>query len=140
MERRAGPSAPNGQWTRSEHNLDFILERDGRIYGVEVKNTLPYIEDRELRIKLDICTHLGVSPLFVVRAMPAIWVQDIVKRGGFVLVLGYQLYPLSHKSFADEVRNRLRLPIDAPKALYDGTMRRFEKWHEARVREAETSL
>jgi hypothetical protein len=121
------------EWTKTEHNLDFLFERDGRVYGVEVKNTLPYIEDKERRIKLEICAHLGVVPLFVVRAMPAIWVQDIARRGGFTLILRHQRYPLSHKSFADEVHERTGLPVDAPKALYDGTIRRFEKWHVKRL-------
>jgi hypothetical protein len=66
--------------------------------------------------------------------MPRIWVMDIIKRGGFALILEYQLYPLSHKSFADEVRTRLQLPVDAPRALYDGTMQRFVSWHERQLR------
>lgn len=121
------------EWTKSDHNLDFLFERDSRVYGVEVKNTLPYINDKEFRTKLELCEHLRVIPLFVVRAMPRIWVQDVVKKGGFVLILEYQLYPLSHKSFADEVRARLRLPVDAPRALYDGTMQRFVSWHERQL-------
>ncbi len=27
-------------WIETENNLDFIFERDGQAYGVEVKNTL----------------------------------------------------------------------------------------------------
>ncbi len=122
------------RWTKTEHNLDFLFERDGRVYGIEVKNTLPYINDKEFRIKLAICNHLQIFPVFVVRAMPRVWVQDVVKRGGFALVLRYQLYPLSHKSFADEVRTRLGLPVDAPRALYDGTMQRFVSWHERQLK------
>jgi len=30
------------KWTRTEHDLDFILERDGLVYGGEVKNTLRF--------------------------------------------------------------------------------------------------
>lgn len=121
------------RWTKTEHNLDFLFERDGRVYGVEVKNTLPYIDDKEFKVKLDICNHLQVVPLFVARAMPRIWIQEVARRGGFTLVLRHQLYPLSHKSFADEVRTRLGLPVDAPRALYDGTMQRFVSWHERQL-------
>ena len=28
------------RWSETGHDLDFIFERDGRVYGVEVKNTL----------------------------------------------------------------------------------------------------
>ena len=121
------------QWEESEHDLDFIFARDERVYGVEVKNTLPYINDREMRLKVRLCAHLGITPLFVVRAMPAIWIGEINRGGGFTLVLRYQLYPLSHKGFAEEVRETMGLPVDAPRALYDGTMQRFVGWHERQV-------
>jgi hypothetical protein len=32
------------EWTHSEHNLDFIFERDSMVYGIEVKNTLGYMD------------------------------------------------------------------------------------------------
>lgn len=85
---REAKSFQGREWTRTEHNLDFLFERDGRVYGVEVKNTLPYIDDKELRIKLEICDHLQVRPLFVVRAMPRIWIQEVVRQGGFCWCLG----------------------------------------------------
>ena len=119
----------NRRWVETDHNLDFIFEKDGRTYGVEVKNTLPYIHDAELNAKLDMCDHLGIHPVFVTRAMPAIWIQDIANRGGFTLVLRHHLYPLSHKRLADQVKARLRIPADAPRALYDGTLQRFDNWH-----------
>jgi hypothetical protein len=114
---------------KSDHDLDFLFERDGRVYGVEVKNTLSYIRDDELNTKVDLCAHLDVVPVFVVRAMPKIWIQDLARRGGFALVLRHHLYPLSHKRLAGEVKARLGLPADAPRALYDGTIQRFENWH-----------
>ena len=121
------------KWEESEHDLDFIFERDGRAYGIEVKNTLPYINDREMRIKVRLCKHLGLKPVFVVRAMPGIWIGEVSRAGGFTLVLGYQLYPLSHKRFANEVAEKMGLPVDAPRALYDGTMQRFVSWHEKQI-------
>ena len=134
MQRGREARAFDGRtWTRTKHNLDFLFERDGRVYGVEVKNTLPYINDEELGIKRALCAHLGVIPLFVVRMMPRIWIQDVAREGGFVLVLKHHLYPLSHKALAAEVRETLGLPADAPRALYDGTMQRFVSWHEKQV-------
>jgi hypothetical protein len=118
------------RWVKTEHNMDFLFERDGRVYGVEVKNTLPYIRDDELATKLELCAYLNLVPVFVVRAMPKIWIQDVARRGGFTLLLKHHLYPLSHRALAGEVKSRLGLPADAPKALYDGTMQRFVSWHE----------
>jgi len=121
------------RWSQSAHNLDFMFERDGRAYGVEVKNTLPYIHDAELRTKLALCRSLEVIPVFVVRAMPRIWIQEIARHGGFTLVLRYHLYPLSHRRFAERVRTELGIPVDAPRALYDGTVQRFLSWHERQL-------
>jgi hypothetical protein len=36
------------RWTKTDHNLDFIFERDRIEYGCEVKNTLGYIDKEEL--------------------------------------------------------------------------------------------
>ena len=43
------------EWTQTDHDLDFIFERDGRVYGVEVKNTLRYIDYAEFRTKIEMC-------------------------------------------------------------------------------------
>lgn len=58
------------QWTETEHDLDFVFERDGRAYGVEVKNTLGYMDHEEMRTKMRLCTALGVTPVFVARMLP----------------------------------------------------------------------
>jgi len=42
----------------------------------------------------------------------------------------WQLYPLSHKKLADRVKSELGIRADAPRALADGTMKRFTDWHE----------
>lgn len=80
-------------WNRTEHDLDFIFERDEIGYGVEVKNTLGYMEFGELEVKIEMCHNLGVKPVFAVRMLPKSWVKEIVDAGGFALILKYQLYP-----------------------------------------------
>ena len=45
----------------------------------------------------------------------------------------YQLYPITHKDPARRVAKELALPVDTAKALQDGTMDRFERWHEKLV-------
>jgi hypothetical protein len=54
------------EWTETKHDLDRVFERDGIAYGTEIKNTLGYIEKEELEIKLKMCKHLGLCPLFIV--------------------------------------------------------------------------
>jgi hypothetical protein len=80
-------------WTATGHNLDRIVERDGIFYGVEIKNTLPYIPRDEFRIKLDLCRHLGLAPLFVSRMAPKNYNYEIIERGGCFLDSGNTVLP-----------------------------------------------
>jgi hypothetical protein len=121
------------RWRRTEHDLDFIFERDGTAYGVEVKNTLGYMPHDELLIKIEMCEELGVRPVFAARMLPKSWVKEVVDAGGFALIMKYQLYPWAHRDLARRVRDELGLPVDAPRALQDGTMDRFMRWHRPNV-------
>ena len=118
------------EWEESGHDLDFIFEKDGVAYGIEVKNTLGYMNHDELTIKIRLCKYLGIRPVFVVRMFPAHWMEEVRQEGGFVLILKYQLYPWTHKDLAKRVKEQLDLPVDAPRTLYDVTMKRFLTWHE----------
>ncbi len=120
-------------WAETNHDLDFIFERDGRQYGVEVKNMLGYMDQGEFRAKIKMCHSLGLAPVFVARMLPKTWIEELRRAGGFALILKWQLYPPAHKALAKRVREELGLPVDAPRALADGTMARFLAWHEKRV-------
>ncbi len=117
-------------WTKTNHNLDFIFERDHKAYGVEVKNTLGYIDRKEFATKIEMCQHLGLHPLFAVRMLPRTWIHELNTAAGYAMILKHQLYPWTHKELAKRVAKELGLPVDAPKALYDGTMNRFLDWHQ----------
>jgi hypothetical protein len=41
----------------------------------------------------------------------------------------YQLYPWTHRDLARRVRDTFGLPVDAPRALWEGTIVRFLRWH-----------
>jgi predicted RecB family endonuclease len=120
-------------WVASSHDLDFIYEKDAFAYGVEVKNSLGYMREDELDLKVQLCELLGITPLFVVRYMPKTWLYRVQQAGGYVLILKYQMYPLSHLELARAVREELGLPIQAPAALWDSTVHRFTSWHDRRV-------
>jgi hypothetical protein len=121
------------KWTASSHDVDFIYEKDGFAYGVEVKNSLAYMREDELNLKMQLCEVVGVTPMFVVRYMPKTWFHRVQQAGGYVLMLKYQMYPLSHVELARAVREELGLPIQAPAALWDSTVQRFTSWHDRRV-------
>ena len=117
------------EWTESKHDLDRVFERDGIAYGAEIKNTLSYIERGELEIKVRICQHLKLRPLFIVRMAPKSYVQFVAEAGGFTLIFKYQLYPFGQKPFASKVQARLGLPTDSPTRIEDGTVKRLLDWH-----------
>lgn len=117
------------EWKLTEHNMDFIFERDGVAYGVEVKNKLGYMDHEEFQLKIRLCKHLGIRPVFVARMLPKTWIKEVIDARGFGLIMKYQLYPWTHKELAKRVAKEFRLPVDAPKVIEDGTMGRFLKWH-----------
>jgi hypothetical protein len=117
------------KWEETEHNLDFIFERDGIAYGIEIKNTLGYMDRDEFLLKTRLCRVLGVRPVFVCRMLPRTWINELRLQGGFSLILQYQLYPWTHHDLAKRVREELGLPVDTPRHLAEGTMNRFLKWH-----------
>ena len=121
------------EWTETDHNVDLVFERDGVRYGIEVKNTLSYMDYRELKIKVRLCRHLGIRPVFVVRMAPRHWLLEVSRAGGFVLILKYQLYPWTHADLARRVASTFGLPVDAPRALASGTMDRFLNYHQKNV-------
>ena len=98
--------------------------------GIEVKNTLGYMEYEEFDTKIRLCGRLGIRPVFVVRMIPKTWIKELIDRGGYAMILKYQLYPWTHRDLAQRVARELGLPVDAPRALADGTMERFLRWHE----------
>ncbi len=65
------------EWKETEHDLDRVFERDGIAYGAEIKNTLKYIPRHELTVKIKMCQHLGLRPLFIVRAAPKSYINEV---------------------------------------------------------------
>ncbi len=121
------------KWAKTNHNLDFIIDRDGRTYGCEVKNTWDYIDADEMRIKLDMCKFLGITPLFIMRYSPKTYNDEVIRRGGFVLIFVSQIYPLGQQSLVKRIKEELGLPADCPKAIPSGIIDRFMKWHVSKV-------
>lgn len=124
----------NGRkWTETEHDLDFILERDAIAYGAEVKNKFRYIDEDELRIKLQMCNFLGIRPLFIMRGSPKSYNHEIIKKGGFAMIFEAQIYPFGQEELVKKIEQVLELPVDCPKAIPEGIIDRFINWHNKKV-------
>jgi hypothetical protein len=118
------------KWEKSGHDLDFVFEKDGVAYGCEIKNTLGYITLDELKIKLEMCEHLRLKPLFIMRGSPKTYNYMIIDKGGYAMIFGSQIYELSQSKLVKRLREELGLPVDCPKAIPDGILERFVNWHE----------
>lgn len=120
-------------WTETKHDLDRVFTRDGINYGVEIKNTLSYIEKGELDVKLRMCAHLQLRPLFIMRMAPKSYMHLIQQQGGFGLLFGKQLYPYGADALARQVSQELNLPVECIREIPAGHLQRFDNWHRALI-------
>lgn len=117
------------QWQKTNENLDRIVELDGRAYGVEIKNTQTYIARPELYSKLDMCRHLNLTPLFIMRAAPKSYMRDIIKSDGYGMQFEFQAYPFGQEDLVREVQDVLKLKVHSPKDVQQGHFDRLLQWH-----------
>ena len=120
-------------WETTNHNLDRIFTRDGRAYGVEIKNTQNYISREELRTKVQLCKHLQVTPLFIMRFAPKSYIHEVNQSGGFVLLFEDHIYPMGHTPLLTEVRHKLGLKVHSPNEVKEGDMQRLINWHQKQI-------
>jgi hypothetical protein len=97
-------------WELTEHNLDFIFEKDGAAYDIEVKNTLGHLDIEEFVTKVRLSLHLGLKPVFAVRYIPKTWADALIQAGGYAMIMGFQFYPWTHADLAKEIRQKLKPP------------------------------
>jgi Holliday junction resolvase-like predicted endonuclease len=117
------------RYDKSGENLDFIAEhQSGKLtIGVEVKNTLSLIDKKEVTTKIEICDHLGITPVFAAR-----WLEQHKKlvhsKGGYTWTFKQQLYPPDSDALAKTLSKRLLLPIEAKKELPPQSIQLFHNW------------
>jgi len=118
------------KWTETKHDLDFIIEKDDITYGCEVKNKFEYIDRDELDIKVGICKKIGIKPLIVMRESPESYNWErIIQKGGYAMIYEYKIFSLDQKKLVKKIKKHLNLPVDCPRAIPDGIIERFIKWH-----------
>lgn len=128
-EQRNTRSYGGKEWKETAHNLDFIMGRDGIVYGAEVKNTWDYIPPEELRIKQEMCEFLGVKPLFIWRFAPKSYMYEIIKRGGYGMIFKAHIFAPMDVALVRAIREVLGLECDSPSRIPDSILERFVKWH-----------
>jgi hypothetical protein len=116
------------EWTDTNHDLDYIVERDNQPWGVEIKNAWDYIEPDLLEIKLRICEKLQVRPLIILRNAPQTYIHRINDHGGYAMIFETHIYPFGYEALAGEIRSSLEMPTDCPRAIPESIPARFETW------------
>jgi hypothetical protein len=130
------------QWTRTNHNLDFIATHSSGNFtiGVEVKNTLDMIEAEEIDIKIEMCEFLRIVPVFAVRWIKP-YINCINRQGGFSWVFKTQMYPLGQERLvkdlfeklsvtnkADSRGHELQFPVIVRTELPHTPVQKFLEW------------
>ena len=112
ISARNANSFAGKRWRKSRKDLDFIIEKDGIGYGVEVKNTFDYIPQYEFEEKIEICNYLGLLPLFPVRFASPQQYQMMKKSNGITLSFKTRIFPPGNRKLVTDIWNHFRLPVN----------------------------
>ena len=122
------------EWTRTIHDLDFIVEKDGIAYGVEVKNWFAYVDDDLYDIKLEICAHFGITPLFFFRIASYDQIDKIRDQDGIMLVFKSKIFPPGNEQLVRNIWNSMRLPVSIWQDVPISITRRLLSFHESKTK------
>jgi len=121
------------RWDRTKHDLDFIVEKNSIAYGVEVKNTLSYMEENEFEAKLEMCKFLGLTPLWILRNAPAVQFEKMKPYNGFILKFKAQIYPPGQAPLVRDMWEKMRLPASIWKEVPEKLVNLFLRQHNRRI-------
>jgi len=121
------------KWKKTEHDFDFIFERDGIYYGCEIKNKFGYIDKDELDIKIKICEFFKIRPLFIMRHAPKTWIKEVYRKKGYSLIFETKIFEMSQIELVEKIKNNLGMPVICSRAIPEGMITRFENWHKRQI-------
>jgi len=99
-------------WSKSDKDLDFIIEKDGISYGVEIKNRFDYMEQDEFKEKLEMCQFLGLLPVFPIRCPSEQQYAQMKDCGGLALKFKTRIFPPGFQGLVTDIWNNFRLPVN----------------------------
>jgi len=110
-------------------DIDFVLERDGIFFGVDVKNWIRYEYEtpKDVYVKLKAAEELGLVPFIIARYLHRDLTNEIIyERHGLVYEYKYLILQPSVRSLAEEARELLGYPVLAVDALPDFMVEKIE--------------
>ncbi|GAI31538.1 unnamed protein product, partial [marine sediment metagenome] len=99
-------------WTKSDKDLDFIIEKDGISYGVEIKNRFDYMKQDEFEEKLEMCQFLGLLPVFPIRCPSEQQYAQMKDCDGLALKFKTRIFPPGFQGLVTDIWNNFRLPVN----------------------------
>lgn len=109
----------NGKpWIKSKHSLDIIARHKliNFTIGVEIKNRLYLTSINEIKIKICMCNHFGITPVFAGR-----WMEPhrkfIETNNGFLWQFKHQIYPSEYEDFISIIKKRFKFPVIASEKI-----------------------
>lgn len=121
------------KWTKTNHDLDFIIEKDSISYGVEVKNRLRYMKNEQFETKLEMCDHLDLVPLWILRNTHDNQIDEIEANNGFILVFKTWIHPSGERPMVDSIWNKMRLPVSIRRKVPEKVEQKFLEQHRNRL-------
>jgi hypothetical protein len=94
-------------------NVDFVIERDAFVYGVDVKNWIRYEWDtrRDVVAKVTVARQMGVVPFIVARYLDQdVLYNEIYLKSGLAYRYGELLVPVVYESVAKTAKALLGYP------------------------------
>jgi hypothetical protein len=113
-----------GKTTSINNTIDFIVEKKGVLFGVEVKNDLTHPTD--LDKKFQVAVELDVIPVFVVRHVTPTAYKNIKRYGGLVKIYETSIFPTAYIETVDKCRRVLGYPIIALDEISEKTKLHLE--------------
>lgn len=118
-------------------NLDFVVEKDGLIYGVDVKNWIRYEYNsrQDIEQKVTVALALDVIPWIIARYVDKDMIYtNIYSKGGVAYPYISLLLPPNLRSLAEDANRYLGYPVLAVDSLPDYKVKWMEKLHQLRLK------
>ena len=100
-------------------NLDFIIEKDKIVYGVDVKNWIKFEFDTKIEVmdKVKLAQELGIVPFICARYIDKETFHNIVEIPGIVYMYRTLIIPPEFREIAEEASTLLGYPVLCAPAL-----------------------
>lgn len=100
-------------------NLDFIIEKNELVYGVDIKNWIKYEFDSKSDVmdKVDLANQLGIIPFICARYVDKETIYRIYRMPGIVYRYKHLILPPEFRSLAELAITLLGYPIIVCKVL-----------------------